>query len=103
MLLAAVAAHNAPAKGAAHLRFEVRPDPRAGVRAGGAVVRRALGAAEAGRTDPDTHRAPRFARPPAAAAAQGGQASPRGFRYLVVGRAACLGRVIGVYMNGTAF
>ena len=94
-------AHNAPAKGAADLRFEVRPDPRQSVRAGGAVARRALGAAEAGRTDPDPYRAPRFDRAPAAAAAQRGQASPRGFRHLVAGRAACLGQNVRVYMNST--
>src|SRR5688500_6541357 len=103
MLFAAAAAHYSSARGAAHLHFEVRSDPRQGVRARGAVARRALGAAEAGRTDPDTHRAPRLDRAPTAAAAQRGQASPRGFRHLVVGRAACLGQNVRVYMNSTTF
>src|SRR5688500_3458428 len=101
MLFAAAAAYSAAAKGAADLRFEVRSDPRQGVCAGGTVARRALGAAEARRTDPDTHRAPRLHRAPAAAAAQGGQAAPRGLRYRVVGRAACLGESVRVYMNST--
>ena len=42
-----------------------------------------------------TLRAPRFDRAPAAAAAQRGQASPRGLRYLV----ACVLESVRVYMN----
>src|ERR687898_2674809 len=99
MLFAPAAAHNAPAKGTAHLRLEVRADPCAGVCAGGTVARRALGATEAGTTDPDPYRAPRLHRAAAAAAAQGRQALPHSFRYLVVGRAACLGQNDRVYMN----
>src|SRR3712207_2172199 len=99
MLFAAAAAHNAPAKGTAHLRLEVRADPCAGVCKGREVACRALGAAEAGTTDPDPYRAPRFYRASAATAAQGGKASPRGLGYLVVGRVACLFGSGRVYMN----
>src|SRR5215216_6460507 len=89
MLFAAAAAHSASAKGAADFRFEVRADTCQGVCAGGAVMRRALGAAEAGRTDPDPHRAPSLDRSPAAAAARRIEASSRGLGHAVVVCAAC--------------
>src|SRR3712207_4484671 len=101
MLSAAAAACNATAKGAADLRFEVRADPCQGVCVGGAVARRALGAAEAGRTDPDPHRAPRLHRTPAAAAAHGGQGPPRGLGHALAGRAACPGRRVAVNICST--
>jgi hypothetical protein len=62
-------------------------------------VRVFVAAAEAGRTDPDTNRASRLDRPPAAAAARGGQAPPSGLGY----RVACLGQSVGVYIICTTF